>query len=207
MKDIVIIGAGGFGKEVAWLIEQINRVNQTWNLLGYVDDYKPMGTEINGAQILGPIDWLKGQKLSVICSISDPLIRKQIIEKLSHSHNDFVTLIHPKVEISDTVTIGKGTLICEGAKFTVNISIGNHVIIYHNSVVCHDSIIRDYCTILPSVNISGNVHIDYMTTLGTGSKIIQNLKIGSNVLVGAGSVVIRDVNKNSKVVGVPAKEI
>jgi sugar O-acyltransferase (sialic acid O-acetyltransferase NeuD family) len=207
MKDIVIIGAGGFGKEVAWLIEQINRVNQTWNLLGYVDDNKPVGTEINGTPILGPIDWLKDQKLSMVCSISQPTIRHQIVEALINTQNEFVTLIHPKIEFSDSVTIGAGSLICEGAKFTVNISIGNHVIIYHDSIICHDTIINDYCTILPSVNISGNVHIDHMTTLGTGSKVIQNLKIGSNVMIGAGSVVIRDIGDNLTAVGVPAKTL
>ena len=207
MRDIVIIGAGGFGKEVAWLIEQINRVEKTWNLIGFVDDNKPVGSDINGALILGPIDWLNDKKYAVVCSISDPSIRYKVVKAQETTQNEFVNLIHPKVEWSDSVTVGTGTLICEGAKFTVNISIGSHVIIYHDSVICHDAVISDFCTILPSVNISGNVFVDTKSTLGTGSKVIQNLKIGSNVMVGAGSVVIRDVEDDFKVVGVPAKRI
>jgi sugar O-acyltransferase (sialic acid O-acetyltransferase NeuD family) len=207
MRDIVIIGAGGFGKEVAWLIEQINRVEKTWNLIGFVDDNNPVGSDINGALILGPIDWLNDKKYAVVCSISDPSIRYKVVKAQETTQNEFVNLIHPKVEWSDSVTVGTGTLICEGAKFTVNISIGSHVIIYHDSVICHDAMISDFCTILPSVNISGNVFVDTKSTFGTGSKVIQNLKIGSNVMVGAGSVVIRDVEDDFKVVGVPAKRI
>jgi sugar O-acyltransferase (sialic acid O-acetyltransferase NeuD family) len=130
-----------------------------------------------------------------------------VVKTLERTQNEFVTLIHPKVEWSDTVKVGEGSLICEGAKFTVNISIGSHVIIYHDSIICHDAVISNFCTILPSVNISGNVHIDTKSTLGTGSKVIQNLKIGQNVIVGAGSVVIRDVGDGLTVVGVPAKRI
>ena len=207
MRDIVIIGAGGFGKEVAWLIEQINRDELKWNLLGFVDEQKKVGESINGNTILGDLNWLKNKTLAVVCSISNPRTRQRIVKDLEQTNNEFVSLIHPKIELSSTVIIGKGCLICEGAKFTVNVRIGNHTIIYHNSVICHDSSIEDFVTILPSVNISGNVIIKNGTTLGTGSKVIQNLKIGSNVMVGAGAVVTKDVDNDLTVVGVPAKKL
>jgi sugar O-acyltransferase (sialic acid O-acetyltransferase NeuD family) len=205
MRDIIIIGAGGFGKEVAWLIEQINRVELKWNLLGFIDDFKPVGESINGAAIIGDLSWLKDKSLAIVCSISNPSIRKKIVQNLESTNNEFVSLIHPKVELSKTVNIGRGTIICEGVKFTVNIEIGHHVIIYHDSVICHDARIEDYCSILPSVNISGNVHIKDGTTLGTGSKVIQNIQIGSDVIVGAGAVVVKDVPDNVITMGVPAK--
>jgi sugar O-acyltransferase (sialic acid O-acetyltransferase NeuD family) len=205
MRDIVIIGAGGFGKEVAWLIEQINCIELKWNLIGFIDDFKPVGESINGIEILGDLSWLKDKSLAMVCSISNPNIRKEIVQKLKSTNNEFVSLIHPKVELSKTVNISRGTIICEGAKFTVNINIGHHVIIYHDCVICHDAMIEDYCSILPSVNISGNVHIKPGTTLGTGSKIIQNIQIGSDVMVGAGAVVVKDVPNNVITMGVPAK--
>ena len=205
MKDIVIIGAGGFGKEVAWLIEQINKKSPTWNLLGFVDDYLSIGSMINGFEVLGPIEYLKDKSLDVVCSISDSATRKKIMESLAQSELKFATLIHPLVELSTTVDIGEGSIICEGARFTVNVKIGKHVIIYHNDVICHDVVIEDYVSLMPSVNLSGKVTIGEGTFVGVGAKIIQNIDIGKNAIIGAGSVVIQNVPSNSTVVGVPAK--
>lgn len=83
MKDIVIIGAGGFGREVAWLIEDINKVNNEWNIVGFVDDNKSIqGTEINGYKVVGDIDWLKEQELFVVNAIGDPIIKKKVMDRL-----------------------------------------------------------------------------------------------------------------------------
>ena len=207
MKDIVIIGAGGFGKEVAWLIEQINKKSPTWNLLGFVDDGIKTGTLINGYPILGEIKYLEDLSVNLVCSISDSRSRHKIVSGLEKSNNTFVTLIHPDIDLSSTVSIGEGSIICEGVKFTVNIDIGNHVIIYHNSVICHDSNVGDFTSILPSVNISGNVSLEGFNLIGTGSQIIQNLIIGKHSIIGAGAVVTKDVEMNIVVAGIPAKKL
>ena len=207
MKDIVIIGAGGFGKEVAWLIEQINQKSPTWNLLGFVDDGIKTGTFINRYPILGEINYLEGQSINLVCSISHPQTRHKIITNLENTKNNFVTLIHPDIDLSPTVSIGEGSIICEGAKFTVNISIGKHVIIYHNTVICHDSNVGDYTSILPSVNISGNVDLEGFNLVGTGAQIVQNLKIGKESIIGAGAVVLNDINPFEVHAGVPARMI
>lgn len=207
MKDIVIIGAGGFGKEVAWLIEQINKFSPTWNLLGFVDDNLTVGDIINGFKILGSTEYLKDKSIHVVCSISHPKTRKKIIESLTRTRVKFATLIHPLIEISDTVEIGEGSIICEGVQFTVNIKLGKHVIVYHNDVICHDVVIDNYVSLMPSVNISGNVIIEEATFIGVGTKIIQNLNIGSSVTIGAGSVVIKDVSSEQIIAGVPAKSL
>lgn len=205
MKDIVIIGAGGFGKEVAWLIEQINKKTPTWKLVGFVDDYIEVGTMINGTKVLGPVEYLKNLSIYAVCSISDPNTRQKVIESIKETSVRFPTLVHPLVELSDSVEIGEGTIICEGARFTVNIQIGRHVIIYHNDVICHDVIVSDYVSIMPSVNLSGNVKVGERSFIGVGSKIIQNIKIGSSSIIGSGTVIIRDVPANKTVVGVPGK--
>lgn len=207
MKDIVIIGAGGFGKEVAWLIEQVNKKSPTWNLLGFVDDGIKTGTLINGYPILGVIKYLEDRTVNLVCSISDSRSRHEIVSGLEKSKNTFVTLIHPDIDLSSTVSIGEGSIICEGVKFTVNIDIGNQVIIYHNSVICHDSKVGDFTSILPSVNISGNVSLEGFNLIGTGSQIIQNLKIGKHSIIGAGAVVTKDVEMSIVVAGIPAKKL
>jgi sugar O-acyltransferase (sialic acid O-acetyltransferase NeuD family) len=208
MKDIVIIGAGGFGREVVWLLEEINKENTEWNILGFVDDNKEIhGTEMNGYEVLGDIEWLKSQELHVVCAIGDPITKKRTIERLKNSNNSFPVLIHPSVIYSDRVSFGEGSIICAANIITTDIKIGNHVIINLDCTIGHDAILGDYTTVLPSVNVSGFVVTDESVSVGTGSAIIQGVKIGRNTVVGAGSVVVKDLPDNCTAVGAPAKPI
>lgn len=208
MKDIVIIGAGGFGREVAWLIEDINKSKLEWNIIGFVDDNeKIQGSEVNGYRVIGNIDWLKKQDLFVVNAIGNPTIKKEIINRLDGSKNRYPVLIHPSVIYPQNIEIGEGSILCAGVVITVNVNVGNHVIINISSTIGHDVCIGNYSTILPNVSVSGFVKIDECVSIGTGSAIIQNLSIGKNTVVGAGSVVIKDIEKNSTAVGVPAKVI
>ena len=207
-KDIVIIGAGGFGREIAWLIEDINKVKNEWNIVGFVDDDESVqGKDINGYKVIGNINWLKEQELFVVNAIGNPVIKKKVMDKLDGSKNQYPVLIHPSVIYSERVTFGEGSIICAGNTLTVDIQIGKHVIINLDSTIGHDSVIGDYSTILPSVNISGCVNIEKCVSIGTGSAIIQGVKIGNNTIIGAGSVVTKDLPENCTAVGVPAKPI
>lgn len=208
MKDIVIIGAGGFGREVAWLIEDINNVKEEWNIIGYVDDNVSAKEEnLNGYELVGDIDWLMDQSYYVVSAIGNPIVNKKIVDKLATSRNKYATLIHPSVICSNTSSIGEGSIICAGNIITVNASIGKHVIINLDSTIGHDAIINDYTVILPSVNISGHVNLERGVSVGTGSAIIQGLTIGKNSIIGAGSVVVKDIPANCTAVGAPAKPI
>lgn len=208
MKDIVIIGAGGFGREVAMLIEEINKQEPTWNIVGFVDDSSDIAENIvNGIKVVGNIEWLKKQQLYVINAIGNGNIREQINRRLNGSKNKFATLIHPNVLQSSTVQIGQGTIICAGNILTTNITIGDHVIINLSSTIGHDDKIDDYVTILPGSNISGFVHLNRCVTIGTGTQVIQNLEIGENTIVGAGATVVKNLPANCTAVGSPAKPI
>ena len=208
MKDIVIIGAGGFGREVAWLIEDINKVNNEWNIVGFVDDNKSIqGTEINGYKVVGDIDWLEKQEVFVVNAIGDPVIKKKVMDKLDGSKNKYPVLIHPSVICSDRVSFGEGSIICAGNIITVNVEIGKHVIINLDCTIGHDANIGDYSTVLPSVNVSGFVKTEECVSVGTGSAIIQGVNIGRNTVVGAGAVVVKDLPANCTAVGSPAKPI
>lgn len=208
MEDLVIIGAGGFGREVAWLIEDINKKRLKWNVLGFVDeDESIQGTEINGYKVIGTLDWLKEQKISVVNAIGDPIIKKKITDKLQGSHNIYPVLIHPSVIYSDRVKFGEGSIICAGNIITVDVKIGNHVIINLDCTVGHDTNIGDYTTILPSVNVSGYVTTEECVSVGTGSAITQGVGIGKNTVIGAGAIVVKDLPANCTAVGSPAKPI
>lgn len=208
MKDIVIIGAGGFGREVAWLIEDINRAKEEWNIIGFVDDNVNAKDEnLNGYNLVGDTDWLNDQSYYVVSAIGTPSVNKKIMNKLANSDNRYATLIHPSVICSDTSSIGEGSIICAGNIITVNATIGKHVIINLDSTIGHDATINDYTVILPSVNVSGHVVLEKGVSVGTGSAIIQGLTIGENTIIGAGSVVVKDIPANCTAVGSPAKPI
>ncbi len=208
MKDIVIIGAGGFGRETAWLIEDINKVKLEWNIVGFVDDNASIqGSKINGYEVVGDINWLKEQELFVVNAIGDPVIKKEVIDRLEGSKNKYPVLIHPSVIYSDRVTIGEGSTICAGNIITVNIEIGKHVIVNLDCTIGHDAVIGDYSTILPSVNISGFVKTGECVNVGTGSAIIQGVSIGKNTVIGAGAMVVKDITESGTYVGIPARRI
>lgn len=211
MKDIVIIGAGGFGREVAWLIEEINESNMEWNLLGFIDeDEEKHGKFLNGYRVLGGFRYLEEKKdVYYVCAIGNSKIKKEIIEKRCIKYNiKPATLIHPSVIMSKKYNkIGQGCIICASNIVTVNTQIGNHVIVNIDCTIGHDVVVNNYTTIYPSVNISGNCEIGECVELGTGTQIIQGKSIGNNSVIGAGSVVVKDIESNKTAVGIPAKAI
>lgn len=208
MKDIVIVGAGGFAREVAWLIEEINKYTSKWNLLGFIDDNEELkGKKLNGYEVLGNIDYLNSSNIiaDVVIAIGNGKIRENIVKKIKN--RQYATLIHPSISISDTNVIGEGCIICASSILTVNIVIKNHVIINLDCTIGHDVYLNDFVTLMPSVNVSGNVKIDKYTTIGTGTNIIQGLSIGENVMIGAGTVMIKNIDSNCTIVGNPGKLI
>lgn len=211
VRNLYIIGAGGFGREVAWLVKRINNQIPSWNLKGFLDDDKSKhGTREDGYPVLGGTDVLKDleEDTYVVCAVGTARVRKKLIERVNHySHVQYATLIDPDVIVSDRVTIGEGTIICAGTIITVDIKIGKHVIINLDCTVGHDAVIGNFATLYPSVNVSGMVQIGESAELGTGAQIIQQKKIGQQSVVGAGSVVIRDIPDSCTAVGNPAKVI
>ena len=209
MKNIVIIGAGGVGREVSLIIQQINELEPTWNLLGFIDDNTDnWGKVINGYSVIGGIDSLEflSNDTYIVIAIANYEVKKKIVNKINNKFK-FATIVHPKVWIHDYMTVGQGTIIYEGAILTANIEIGNHVIISPKCGVGHDSIIKDYVSLLWNVNVSGNDLIEEGVMMGSGSTVIQGKKIGKGSIIGAGAVVVNDIESFSTAVGVPAKVI
>lgn len=208
MKDLIIIGAGGFAREVAWLTEAINKKKKKWNLLGFVDDNTELiGKSLNGYKVLGTLDYLKEVKDDVylVIAIGSSSIRKDIANRISKKN--YAILIHPEINMSKFNDIGEGTIICKDTILTVNIKVGKHVIINLDCTIGHDCVIEDYVTIFPSANISGQTLIREGTEIGTSCFILQGVKIGEQVKLGAGAVVIKDIEGNCVAVGNPAKKI
>ena len=209
MKDILIIGAGGVGKETAWIIEQINEAKKTWNIIGFIDDNQEIQHKnINGYQVVGRcVDVKRYKGARVVCAIANYKVKKQIVSRVQIYGNEFVNIIHPSVYILKSNHIGQGNIIYPGVVLTTNISIGNHTIISPKCGIGHESNIHDYSSILWNVNISGNVTIEEGCFIGTGATILQNINICRESMIGAGSVVLKNIEEKSVVVGVPGKVI
>lgn len=212
MKDILIIGAGGFGREVQWLIERINaqRKEVNWKILGYIDDGVEKGTEINGYKVLGDVSFLQDmeQPVNVVCAIGNSVVRQNIINKLINKKNmTFPNLIDPQAMISERVEIGKGNIICANSIMTTNILIGDFCIFNLSCTVGHDVDVGNYVTVYPSVNISGCVEVGGLSEIGTGTQIIQGIHLCDRIIIGAGTVVIKDIADSGTYVGSPARRV
>jgi sugar O-acyltransferase (sialic acid O-acetyltransferase NeuD family) len=212
MNKIAIFGAGGFGKEVAWLIEDISKNisknNGGWKMAGFFDD-KRKGQVINGYKVLGGIEELNDAKeeLFLVVAVGDPTTKKNIVKNIRNPRIKFPVLVHPSVVISDRAKIGEGSIICAGNIISVDARIGRHVIINLDCTIGHDAIIGDFCSFMPSVNISGETKIEEGTYFGTGALIINQKKVGKNVTIGAGSAVFSDIPDDCTALGNPARLI
>lgn len=209
MKDILIIGAGDFGKEVAWLIEDINKTNPVYHVLGFLDDDEnKTGKVINGLSCLGSIDrvlvYNKKNPVCAVIAMQDGTIRKRIAEKLE-GFDGWETLIHPSVNVSDTSQIGKGCIVCAGSNISVNTEIGDHCVFNLSVTIGHDCVIEDYVSVMSGATVCGHVTIGQEAYLSTNCTVVPGKKVGAYARVGAGSVVLRNVKESVTVMGVPAK--
>lgn len=211
MKSVVIVGAGGFGREVLEILKDQNRASRTWDILGFIDENKALlGETLNGYPVLGGLGWLKGhanQDLACVCAIGKCETRKEVVRKLEETGAGFVNVVHPSVLMSDSVKLGRGVVICAGSILTVNIEIADHVHINLNSTVGHDAVIGPYCTLSPAVNVNGHNRLGEGVFIGTGAVFAQEVSVGAWATVGAGSVVLRDIPANVLAAGVPAKVV
>lgn len=211
MKEIVIIGAGDFGKEVAWLIEEINAKEPVYTILGYLDDdEEKIGQDLNGYKVLGKIDILmdlnREHLVYAVIAMQDGDIRKKIVNRFPEYHG-WETLIHPSVHMSDRSTIGKGCIVCLNSSISVNTSVGNHCLLNVSTAIAHDCIVGDYTSMMSGACVCGHVQIEDGAYLSTNCTIVPGKKVGDHAKIGAGSVVICDVKSGVTVMGVPAKVI
>ena len=205
MKDIAIYGAGGFGREVACLINLINKETQRWNLIGFFDDDPNLkGTRNEYGEVLGGKDVLNKweRPLDVAIAIGTPTVLKKVAEGILNPLVDFPTLIAPTALFldKDNVRIGKGNIICSSCLISCNVLNGF-------VPVGHDTEIGNYNVVMPSVNISGGVKMGDENFLGVQSVVLQYVRIGNLVRLGANSVLMRNAKDNLLYMGNPAKKV
>lgn len=210
-RPIVIIGCGGFGREVHDVINAINEVSRQWRVIGYTDDAPVEDNlrliEERGTDYLGAVSWLDSAPLDIdyVLGIGSGKVRRHLDERLKQTGRHAAVLVHPQASMGYGVRIGDGSVICAGVRLTNNIVLGRHVHLNLNSTVGHDSRLGDYVTVNPLVSISGGVEAGAESVFGTNSTVLQYLSVGEGSVVGAGSCVVKPVSRGAVVKGVPAR--
>mgnify|MGYP004511795347 FL=1 len=194
-----LFGASGHGK----VIKDILNANGV-KVEAFVDDNLNVN-ECGGHLVLHDATGLS----PIIVSIGVNRIRKMIVERLKENNPTIVygIAIHPSAIVSPSAKIGEGTVVMAGAVINADAVIGKHCIVNTGATVDHDCVIEDYCHIAPGVHISGGTHVGEGSWIGVGSSVIQCLNIGKNCMIGAGSVVVKDIPDNVTAFGCPAKVI
>jgi sugar O-acyltransferase (sialic acid O-acetyltransferase NeuD family) len=209
VKDIVIVGAGGLGREVLMLIHQINQQTPTWTFLGFYDDAAPSHDFAH--PYLGTVADLNNTPtpLHAVIAIGDCQAKAKVVERLFNNFLMFPVLVHPSVihEAVQGNQLGEGSIICQNCVLTTNVKLGKHILLNLACTIGHDAVLNDYCSLMPQVAVSGGVTLGKGVNMGTNSSILQYKTVGAFTTIGAGAVVTQDLPDHCTAVGVPARII
>ena len=208
MRDIAIYGAGGFGREIYCLLQAINKVDPTWNVIGFFDDGKTIGESNEYGVILGGISELNNwnKPLNVVMGIGTPSILAKIVSKIENVNVTFPNIVAPDVRIYDeaNMSLGKGNLIGFRGLISCNVHLADFNLLNNDVHLGHDSKIGSFNVFNPSVRISGEVSIGEQNFFGVCSIVLQQKKIGNNTTIGANSTILRNTKDNQVYIGTPA---
>jgi sugar O-acyltransferase (sialic acid O-acetyltransferase NeuD family) len=208
-RDAIIYGAGGCGREVAWLLRH---ATEKFNPVCFVDDDPARSGEIqNGLRICTfpeALDRYPGA--GAVPAVGGPAGRALIVGKIKSAGRDLLGVQHESVVVGESVRIGRAAVLAAGAIITTNVTIGDYVQINVGCTVSHDVQIGDFATLSPGVHIAGRVAIGRRAFFGIGATVINGtaehpLVIGDDAIVAAGSCVVGDVPEGATVMGVPAR--
>jgi sugar O-acyltransferase (sialic acid O-acetyltransferase NeuD family) len=217
-KRIVVVGAGGFAREVAWLIREIDQAQAAgggaYAFAGFVvTDLARLGEGDSRDEVRGDYGWLEQHRGAIdglALGIGTPAARLKVAAELEARFPDleWPALIHPSVRLErESATIGRGVLLCAGVIGTVNLALEPFAMVNLACTLGHEARLGAGCVLNPTVNVSGGVTLGRGVLVGTGAQILQYVAVGEGATVGAGAVVTKDVAPGETVVGVPARPL
>ena len=211
-RELVVVGAGGFGRETVEAVRALNDTGARWRLAGYLDDdFARHGTAIDGVSVIGGMEELhKMPDVSIVVCTGRPdnyVSRPRIVEMLNLPQERYATIIHPSASVSSTSQAGPGTVLLAHTVLTASVTVGSHVAIMPHVILTHDDVIEDFATIASGACLGGNVHVGRCAYVGAGVLVREERSIGSGALVGMGAVVTRDIPPHEVWAGVPARYI
>jgi sugar O-acyltransferase (sialic acid O-acetyltransferase NeuD family) len=205
-SELSVMGGGALAREILHAHKGKSGILSSYSDIHLYDDNIEEGKRIDGFLCKGKLSqFISG---TAVFGIASPIIKRNLFQKFPHwQQAQWLELIHPKADIQDpnSIKIGQGSIISSGCVLTCGISLGRFVFINLNATVGHDSTIESFVSIMPAVNISGNVYIEEGAYLGTGAIVLPGVRIGKYAVVAAGAVVTKDVPEYSLAMGVPAR--
>jgi sugar O-acyltransferase (sialic acid O-acetyltransferase NeuD family) len=213
MPKLVIIGAGGHGREVLDIVDALNARGTTppIDLLGFLVDtaFGTAGTTVRGHQILGNLEWLRGcvHDVEVVCAVGAPALRLRLAQRAAALGARFGRLVHPSAVCSSRVLLAPGVVIAAGCVLTSDIELHDHAHLNVGCTLAHDTICEPFVTLAPGVHAAGAVRFDEGCDVGVGACVLPRTRVGRWSIVGGGAAVVSDVPPNSTVVGVPARVV
>ena len=208
MRRLVIIGAGGHGRETLDVVDALNAVRPSFEVVGFVATGDPSPeVERRGIPFLGGPDVLAGvpADIDAVIAIGDGAVRRRIDAALLAEGRRSAVLVHPLASVASDNRLGPGVVMAAGARVTTNVTLGRHVHLNVNAVASHDVVVGDYATLSPGVLLNGGTVVGAGAFLGTGAIVVPGCRVGADAVVGAGAVVVDDVAPGVTVVGVPAR--
>lgn len=208
MKDILILGAQGFGREVLQWVKDINKVTPTWNIKGFLDDDL---TALDGYEcdykILGTIqDWVPSDNEEFVFAIASPVVKEKLATMLKAKGARFARVVHPTSIIGDFCKIGEGLVVTPRAKVSPNVTIGDFVTVL-GCGIGHDAEIGDFSTLCGYCAVSGHVKLGKRVFVSTSAVIAPSLKVGDDAYICMGSMVMTNIKAGNKVMGCPATKV
>lgn len=206
-RPLVIVGAGGFGRETIDTVRAINSGSPTWDVIGVIDDSP---SELNlqrlrqlGVEYLGGVDQVPDDAAVALC-VGSPAARAGLAARLSHSV-DFPSLIHPSTTSGSHFRHGRGLITLAGVSIGTNVEVSDHVHLNAHAVIGHDTRLLDFVSVNPNATVSGDCLVGAGTLIGASSTVLQQITVGEGSVVGAAACVVSDVAPRTTVKGVPAR--
>jgi sugar O-acyltransferase (sialic acid O-acetyltransferase NeuD family) len=210
--DLIVVGAGGFGRETVELVKALQASGHDIHLRGICDDDPELeGIEILGVPVLGPVaavaDHPDAQLVVTIGNPSNYTSRKRIVAQLAFGPDRYATLIHPTAIVPASATVGAGSILHAYSVLTADVAVGSHVVMMPAVVLTHDDRIADFVTFGAGARLAGAVTIDEGAYIGSGASIREEVTVGAWSLVGMGSVVTRNIPPRQVWAGSPARYV
>ena len=206
MKRLIIVGAGGFGRELYAWAGQHPDCGRAWTLAGFLDDNPQALAKFGHFAAVQPITGHKpSADIIYLAGLGMPTLKEKLVTPLIASGAEFLTFIHPQALVGARVKLGQGVVICPGAILSVDIEVGDFAMVNLNCTIGHDASLGPWTSLSAQCDITGHVRVADRVFMGSRASIIPGKSVGSRAIVGAGAVVVRDVPADVTVVGIPAR--
>lgn len=209
MKDIAIYGFGGFGREIASIIQSINNITPTWNIIGFFDDGVAKGTTNRYGEVLGNMEDLNSwsKPLNLVIAIASPTALQKLSSNIENQNICFPNIIAPTVLFfdKDTFVSGQGNVLCHSCRVSCDVKLGDFNLLNGAVSLGHDVEVGNFNVMQPELRVSGETTIGDSNFFGVRALVLQGLKIGNQTRIGTGSIVMRNTKDGMTYFGVPAK--